>query len=185
MQLNDRKVIESKHAIESEEKVTQDDGLHSYISTMLAMFNEAEEIYEIGSISTDITKFKLQEEKIHRSLKMDSLGKLTGGIAHDYNNILGVVSGYAELLISELNDIKLKSYAEKISTTSDRLQTSPKITFILKKKLTNSLPLNLKKRHDKLAFRLEVVLKEMKDSGEIAAIRSAYVDELNRGIIRE
>jgi len=50
----------------------------------------------------DITITKQQEQQIRRSQKMDALGKLTGGIAHDYNNMLGVILGYSELLISVL-----------------------------------------------------------------------------------
>ena len=57
----------------------------------------------IGSYH-DLTQIKQQEEKIRRSQKMDALGKLTGGIAHDYNNMLGIVMGYAEILGGSLKD---------------------------------------------------------------------------------
>jgi GAF domain-containing protein len=43
-------------------------------------------------------KLKKQEEQLRLSQKMEALGKLTGGIAHDYNNMLGVITGYAEIL---------------------------------------------------------------------------------------
>jgi|GEM_PF-1931593 len=46
----------------------------------------------------DATRRRLAEEHSKRSQKMDALGKLVGGIAHDYNNMLGVILGYAELL---------------------------------------------------------------------------------------
>ena len=52
----------------------------------------------------DITNRKQQEEMLRRSLKMDALGKLTGGIAHDYNNLLGIISGYSELLATRVSD---------------------------------------------------------------------------------
>ena len=41
----------------------------------------------------------------------------------------------------------------------------------------------LHKRHSKLAARLESVLKRMKESGEIALIRSTYIEDLKKGII--
>lgn len=50
----------------------------------------------------DLTQRKQQQEILQRSQKMDALGKLTGGIAHDYNNMLGVILGYCELLESAL-----------------------------------------------------------------------------------
>ncbi len=42
------------------------------------------------------------EERLQRSEKMDALGMLAGGVAHDLNNVLGVIVGYAELLMHEL-----------------------------------------------------------------------------------
>ncbi|MFV1983682.1 MAG: PAS domain S-box protein, partial [Thiohalomonadales bacterium] len=55
----------------------------------------------------DLTQIKQQEEQLRRSQKMDALGKLTGGIAHDYNNILGIVLGYAEQIDTHLSDENL------------------------------------------------------------------------------
>ncbi|MBL4782215.1 MAG: PAS domain S-box protein [Porticoccaceae bacterium] len=46
----------------------------------------------------NLTDRVLQQEMLQRSQKMEALGKLTGGIAHDYNNMLGVIQGYCELL---------------------------------------------------------------------------------------
>ena len=69
----------------------------------------------------DLTERKQQEEQIRRSQKMDALGKLTGGIAHDYNNMLGVVLGYSELLKNALKDQpKLANYAQQIHHAGSR-----------------------------------------------------------------
>lgn len=69
----------------------------------------------------DLTFIKQQEEQLHRSQKMDALGKLTGGVAHDYNNMLGVILGYADLLKDKLDDEpKLINYAEQIERAAQR-----------------------------------------------------------------
>ena len=69
----------------------------------------------------DISLEKQQEEQLRRSQKMDALGKLTGGIAHDYNNMLGVISGYSLLLDEQLDGQEnLKNYTAEILRASDR-----------------------------------------------------------------
>lgn len=55
------------------------------------------------------------EEVVRRGLKLEALGKLTGGIAHDYNNMLGIITGYADLLKDTVADQpEALSYVEQI-----------------------------------------------------------------------
>ena len=42
------------------------------------------------------------EERLHRAEKMEALGTLAGGVAHDLNNVLGVLVGYSELMLLEI-----------------------------------------------------------------------------------
>ncbi len=54
---------------------------------------------------------------------MDALGKLTGGIAHDYNNMLNVILGYTELLEMVINkeaDNKASEFIKEIKTATER-----------------------------------------------------------------
>ena len=69
----------------------------------------------------DLTERKQNEEQLRRSQKMDALGKLTGGIAHDYNNMLGVILGYSELLHSQLSEEDdLLEYVNEITRAGER-----------------------------------------------------------------
>ena len=47
----------------------------------------------------DVTDRKRLEERLQRSEKMEALGTLAGGVAHDLNNVLGIIVGFAELLL--------------------------------------------------------------------------------------
>jgi PAS domain S-box-containing protein len=49
------------------------------------------------AIIRNITDRKKLEEKIRQSLKLESIGRLAGGVAHDFNNKLAVILGYAEM----------------------------------------------------------------------------------------
>jgi len=83
--------------------------------------DESGNVIGAASIVQDITERTQQDEQLRRSQKMDALGKLTGGIAHDYNNMLSVILGYSELLQNLLStQPKLVNYVEHIHHAAER-----------------------------------------------------------------
>ncbi|MEI6085299.1 MAG: ATP-binding protein [Verrucomicrobiota bacterium] len=61
------------------------------------------------------------EEQLRHAQKMDAVGRLAGGVAHDFNNMLTVITGYCSLLSQHVNDQpKLRRHVEEIQRGAER-----------------------------------------------------------------
>ena len=72
------------------------------------------------SVLRDVTYERLLQKRVLQSQKMEAMGNLAGGIAHDLNNILGAITGHSELSLREGNSHSLREGLEKILAASLR-----------------------------------------------------------------
>ena len=97
-----------------------------------AIFAPDGQIQEYQSIGFDMTDQRNLEEQLAQSQKMETIGLLAGGVAHDFNNGLQMILGFAELALMQtsLNDPRADDLREIVSAAqrSKRL-TSQLLAF--------------------------------------------------------
>src|SRR5437867_9964733 len=81
---------------------------------------EGRVIYFEGSLE-DITERLSLEAQLRQAQKMESVGQLAAGVAHDFNNILTIIKGHADLVLNKGGlPIRLSDSLEKITVAADR-----------------------------------------------------------------
>jgi PAS domain S-box-containing protein len=73
------------------------------------------------SVLRDVTQRNRLERELWRAQKLESIGRLAGGVAHDFNNMLTAVRGYTHLLLAELAPgSDARAYAEEVERAAER-----------------------------------------------------------------
>ena len=75
----------------------------------------------IIAVVRDLTAQKRMESEIRQSQRMESVGRLAGGVAHDFNNILTVITGYSDLMLNTMSESnELREDVAEIRRAADR-----------------------------------------------------------------
>ena len=91
------------------------------LSTVTSVKNEKGEIAAYRGIMRDITEHKRLEQQLFQAQKMEAVGQLAGGVAHDLNNILTAIMGYGSLLQTKISaDSLLNDYVKQILGGANR-----------------------------------------------------------------
>jgi PAS domain S-box-containing protein len=131
-------------------------------------------------VMRDITERKRLERELLQAQKLEAIGRLAGGVAHDFNNILGVIMGYSELmreripeeqttLRGELTEIR-KAGERAAGITRQLLAFSRKQVMQLKVLRLNNVVTDLAKvLRTLIGENIELVIKAANDLGMVRA----------------
>ncbi len=96
------------------------------------------------SLFRDVTIHKRLEEQLRQSQKMEAIGQLAGGVAHDFNNILTIILGHATLLTLTPLDARSHASASQIKQASERAAgLTRQLLAFGRKQIVNPRPLDL------------------------------------------
>jgi PAS domain S-box-containing protein len=137
------------------------------------------EIECIEGLAEDVTEQRNLEAQFRQAQRLEAVGRLAGGVAHDFNNILTAITGYSELLLGELAaDDPTRADIEEIRAAAQRAAalTRQLLAFSRKQVLeVKVLDLNAVVRTlDRMLQRLigEDVRLELALSEELGAVRA-------------
>lgn len=104
-------------------------------STATAVTDNHGEIVWIDGILEDITEKRTLEKQLRHAQKMEAIGTLAGGVAHDFNNILTAILGYANLLGVTMNNADpVRPYAMQIISAAEKAATLTKSLLAFSRK---------------------------------------------------
>jgi len=79
------------------------------------------EITHFVAVKQDLTERRELEERFLQAQKMESVGRLAGGVSHDFNNLLTVINGTLDLVLSDLPPVhELRDDLEEVRRAGDR-----------------------------------------------------------------
>jgi PAS domain S-box-containing protein len=126
------------------------------------------------SVTSDITEQKQLAEQLRQAQKMEAIGQLAGGVAHDFNNMLAIIMGYSDLLIEQIGpDKPIGRDLREIKAAAERAGTLTKQLLAFgRKQVLSLMPVDL----TRIVHAVEPMLQRL--LGERITITTALADDL-------
>jgi len=100
-------------------RITKDGRRLTMSISVSPMRDTAGAVIGASVIARNITEQKRAEDQLRQAQKMEAVGRLAGGVAHDFNNVLGIITACTELLRGRLEP-NTAEYVENIRTAAQR-----------------------------------------------------------------
>jgi PAS domain S-box-containing protein len=117
--------LASQQPYEVEHRVIRKDGELRWVQEKADVVRDATgaPVRMIGTVQ-DVTDRRLLEEQVRQSQKLEAIGRLAGGIAHDLNNALTAIAGYTELALGAMReDHPARQDVDEIRRAAERAES--------------------------------------------------------------
>ena len=101
---HEAQLLASGQPLEVQENLQIDKEWKTFYSIKFPLLSPDGEIQALAAISTDITSSKRLEQQFWQAQKMEAIGRLAGGVAHDFNNQLTIILGNCDLVLGSLEE---------------------------------------------------------------------------------
>ena len=95
-------------------------GLRTNVEMSLRLIQRSGSPAGIHGVARDVTARERLESELRQAHKLDAIGHLAAGVAHDFNNILMVIQGYSEMLMAQVGTESLREDLQQIHVAARR-----------------------------------------------------------------
>ncbi len=127
-----------------------------------AVYGDQGDLLYYEGVVQDVTERKSLESQLRQAQKLDAVGRLAGGVAHDFNNMLGVILGYGDIMRTQLpsEHPALKSADEMQKAARRAANLTRQLLAFSRKQILQPQVLNLNSLIDELSKMLRRLIGE-------------------------